>query len=158
MQKWDLVIAHPPCTYLSNAGACRLYPKKGELDMSRYAEGLNGKLFFMAFYYYGYFGCGKICIENPVPSGVFNMPKRDQIIQPWQFGHPYTKKTCLWLFGLPPLMPTEIMEERRPYICGNSEIWKRQAAEGEVFGKEKDPKYRSRSFEGVARAMATQWG
>ena len=73
--RWDFIIAHPPCTYLSNAGACRLYPHKGELDKDRYIQGLKAKEFFMAFWWYGFLGCGPIVIENPVPSSVFNLPR-----------------------------------------------------------------------------------
>lgn len=156
--KWDLVIAHPPCTYLSNAGACRLYPKKGELDLHRFIDGLKGKLFFMWFYIYGYLGCGKICIENPVPSKVFELPEKTQVIQPYEYGHPYTKKTYLWLFGLKPLKPTNIVTPKGGYVCGNAEIWKRQAAQGEVIGKEKSARHRSKFFSGIAEAMADQWG
>lgn len=155
VDKWDLIIAHPPCTYLSNAGACRLYPKKGQLDAARYAKGLKAKEFFMRFYNAN---CEKICIENPIPSKVFKLPEKTQVIQPYEYGHPYTKKTYLWLKGLPKLKPTNIVEERHPYVCGNSEIWKKQAALGKVWGKEKSAKHRSKTFEGIAKAMAEQWG
>lgn len=89
---WDLIIAHPPCTYLSNAGACRLYPRKGQLDQERYTRGLRAKTFFMEIYQTC---CEHICIENPVPSKVYELPKYTQIIQPYEYGHPYSKKTCL---------------------------------------------------------------
>lgn len=156
-QKWDLVIAHPPCTYLSNAGACRLYPRTGEIDKDRYIKGLKGKEFFMAFWWYGKNG-GRIAIENPIPSKVFELPEKSQVIQPYEYGDPYTKKTYLWLFNLPELQPTNIVEERRPYVCGNAEIWKKQAANGVVYGKEKSAKHRSKTFPGIAKAMAEQWG
>jgi hypothetical protein len=93
-QKWDAIIAFPPCTYLSNAGACRLYPQKGVLNEERYKKGLEAKEFFMQFLNAD---CPRIAVENPVSSTVFNMPKHTQEIQPYQFGHPYTKKTRLWL-------------------------------------------------------------
>ena len=92
--KWDLIIAHPPCTYLSNAGACRLYPKKGQLDHERYKKGLQAKAFFMKLYNAD---CEHICVENPIPSKVFEMPPYTQTIQPYEYGHPYSKKTCLWI-------------------------------------------------------------
>jgi len=88
-EKWDMIIAFPPCTYLSNAGACRLYPTKGNLDMDRYREGLKAKEFFMAFYNAD---CERIAIENPVSSRVFEMPQHTQEIQPWEHGHPFSKK------------------------------------------------------------------
>lgn len=152
--RWDLIGAHPPCTYLSNAGACRLYPHKGEINIDRYNKGMEGKSFFMKFYNAN---CDKIYVENPVPSKVFNLPPYTQIIQPYEFGHPYTKKTCLWLKGLPALQPTEIVEPIGSYVCGNSKQWKEMAANGEVIGKEKSVKHRSKTFTGVARAMADQW-
>ena len=155
--KWDLLIAHPPCTYLSNAGACRLYPHKGQLDQERYQKGLEGKEFFMKFYSAD---CDKICIENPVPSKIFNLPEKTQVIQPYEFGHPYTKKTYLWLKGLEKLQPTQVIDKSltHPYVCGNAEIWKKQAANGVVYGKEKSARHRSKTFPGIAKAMAEQWG
>lgn len=153
--QWDMIIAHPPCTYLSNAGACRLYPKAGQIDVERLKKGIMAKDFFMAFWYAH---CDRICIENPIPSSVFCMPQKTQVIQPYEFGHPYTKKTYLWLKGLSPLIPTEIVVPKGGYVCGNAEIWKRQAANGEVIGKEKSPKHRSKTFPGIAKAMAEQWG
>lgn len=153
--KWDIIIAHPPCTYLSNAGACRLYPKKGILNLERYQKGLQAKTFFVQFLNAD---CEHIAVENPIPSRVFEMPPYTQIIQPYEYGHPFTKKTCLWLKGLPKLTPTNIVTPKGGYVCGNSEIWKRQAANGEVIGKEKSPKHRSKTFEGIAAAMAEQWG
>lgn len=152
---WDLIIAHPPCTYMSNAGACRMYPKKGKIDPKRFEKAMEAKSFFMAFYNAN---CPRIAIENPVPMRVVGLPEKTQAIQPYQFGHPYTKKTYLWLKGLPPLEPTDIVEPVGTYICGNAEIWKKQAARGKVYGKEKSAKHRSKTFPGIARAMAEQWG
>ena len=153
--KWDLIIAHPPCTYLSNAGACRMYPRKGQIDQERFAKAMQAKEFFMKFYNAD---CKRICIENPVPLLVVELPEKTQMIQPYQFGHPYTKKTYLWLKGLPALEPTNIVDPVGPYVCGNAEIWKKQAAKGTVYGKEKSAKHRSLTFQGIARAMAEQWG
>jgi len=153
--EWDLIIAHPPCTYLSNAGACRLYPKAGELDMDRFRKGLAAKEFFLEIYNAN---CKRIAIENPIPSSVYSLPPYSQIIEPYEHGDPYTKKTCLWLKGLPELVPTNIVKPIGPYVCGNAEIWKRQAANGVVIGKEKSQKHRSKTFPGIARAMAEQWG
>lgn len=101
--------------------------------------------------------CEHIAVENPIPSGIYRISDYTQIIQPYEFGHPYTKKTCLWLRGLPLLYPTNIVAPKGPYICGSAEVWKKQAAKGEVIGKEKNAKYRSKTFEGIARAMAEQW-
>lgn len=143
--KWDLLIAHPPCTYLSNAGARFLYPK-GILNQDRLELGLAAKEFFMAFYNAD---CEKICIENPTPSRVYELPKCTQVIQPWMFGHPVQKRTCLWIKGLSPLNSTEIMEERQSSkVPGN---WFNQG------GKERQ-KNRAKTFPGIAKAMAEQWG
>lgn len=152
--KWDILIAHPPCTYLSNAGACRLYPKKGVLDQERYNKGLEGKEFFMRFLNAD---CDHICVENPIPSKIFGLPQYSQIIQPYEYGHPYTKRTCLWLKGLPCLVPTDIVVPVGPYVCGNGDNWKRQAENGIVYGKEKSAKHRSKTFYGVGDAMAKQF-
>lgn len=150
---WDLLIAHPPCTYLSNAGACRLYPRKGQLDEARYRRGLEAKDFFMAFLDAN---IPRVAVENPVSSRVFDMPKCTQEIQPWQFGHPYTKKTRLWLRGLPPLTPTNIVLPTEPYVpsgTGRKDKSKYGAAR-----RGKDAAERSKTFPGIAEAMAEQWG
>ena len=144
-ENWDLIIAHPPCTYLSNAGARFLYPK-GVLNRERYEKGLKAKDFFMKLYNAP---CPKICVENPVSSKIYNMPKYTQEIQPYEFGHPFKKKTRLWLKGLEPLKPTNIVEvSESTKIAGN---WFNKG------GKERQ-KNRSKTFEGIARAMAEQWG
>ena len=153
--KWDMIIAFPPCTYMTNAGACRMYPKKGVIDEERFKKAMQAKEFFMAFYNAD---CERISIENPVPLSVIGLPEKTQVIQPYEFGHPYTKKTYLWLKGLPKLKPTNIVKPLGPYVCGNSEIWKKQAAKGKVYGKEKSAKHRSKTFPGIAKAMAEQWG
>lgn len=153
--KWDLIIAHPPCTYISNAGACRLYPQKGQLDKERYKKGLQAKDFFMKLYNAD---CEHICVENPIPSKVFEMPPYTQIIQPYEYGHPFSKKTCLWLKSLPPLKPTNILAEHKPYIsCGTSKNKGNKDKAG-VSRAGGSAKIRSKTFEGIAAAMAEQWG
>lgn len=87
--KWDMIVAFPPCTYMSNAGACRMFPRKGEIDPERFAKAMEAKAFFMAFYTAD---CERISIENPVPLRVVGLPEKTQSIQPYEFGHPYTKK------------------------------------------------------------------
>lgn len=124
IKKWDIIIAFPPCTYLSNAGACRLYPQKGVLDLQRYEKGLKAKEFFMQFYNAN---CSKIAIENPVSSKIFMLPDYTQEIQPFQFGHPYTKKTRLWLKGLPMLVPTNIVKPISPFIPSNTSRKKKKS-------------------------------
>jgi hypothetical protein len=152
-QKWDMIIAFPPCTYLSNAGACRLYPQKGVLNVERYRKGLEAKEFFMQFLNAD---CPRIAVENPVSSTVFNMPEHTQEIQPYMFGHPYTKKTRLWLRGIPLLMPTDIVEPIGPY-CPSGTSRKDKAKYGAAKRGE-DAKNRAKTFQGVAAAMAAQWG
>ena len=96
---WDLLIAFPPCTYLTNAGSVRLRVK-GEINKERMAKAVEAKAFFMKFLEAD---CQKICVENPTPGKIHQLPQYTQAIQPWWFGHPYTKRTCLWLKNLPPL-------------------------------------------------------
>jgi hypothetical protein len=113
---WDMMIAHPPCTYLSNAGAVFLYPK-GCLNHNRLAKGMEAKLLFMKLWNAD---ISKIAIENPVPSTVYELPQYSQTIQPYQFGHQLQKKTCLWLKNLPLLVPTNIVENAQSTkIAGN---------------------------------------
>lgn len=141
--KWDLIIAHPPCTYISNAGARFLYQGgDGILNEQRLRKGIEATHFFLRFLYAD---CERIAVENPVPSTVYCLPKYDQIIQPWMFGHPVQKKTCLWLKGLSPLLPTEICEERQSSkVAGN---WFNRG------GKDRQ-KNRAKTFPGIAKAMA----
>ena len=144
-EEWDLIIAHPPCTYLSNAGARHLYPH-GLLNMERYEKGLEAKEFFMKFLNCK---CKKVCVENPLPSKIFRLPDYSQIIQPYEFGHPYKKKTLLWLKNLPPLKPTCIVEcPQSTKVAGN---W------FNTGGKDRQ-KNRAKTFSGIAKAMAEQWG
>lgn len=157
-KEWDMIIAFPPCTYLSNAGACRLYPHKGQLDIDRYNKGLRAKDFFMEFYNAN---CERIAIENPISSKIFNMPLHTQEIQPYQFDilgvHPYTKKTRLWLKGLPVLLPTTPYNKPiANYVpAGTSRKIKTK------YGAAKrgnDSVNRSKTFIGIAMAMSEQWG
>ena len=143
--KWDLLIAHPPCTYLSNAGARFLYPK-GVLNMERYEKGVEAKEFFMKFLNCN---CEKVCVENPLPSKIFGLPDYSQIIQPYEFGHPYKKKTLLWLKNLPYLKPTCVVEcQQSTKVPGN---W------FNAGGKDRQ-RNRAKTFHGIAKAMAEQWG
>ena len=151
-QHWDMIIAFPPCTYLSNAGARHLF-KGGELQQERYKKGLLGKDFFMAIWNAD---CEKIAIENPTPSRVFELPKKTQVIQPFQFGHPYTKRTQLWLRGLPHLTPTNIVEPKATWCPSGSYSHKHDNKHRGVFTTER-AKNRSKTFPGIARAMAEQW-
>lgn len=153
IDKWDLLIAHPPCTYLSNAGARHLW-KGHVLNQERYAKGLDAKNFFLKFLNAD---CPKICVENPVPSRVYELPKYTQTIQPYEYGHPYSKRTCLWLKNLPPLQPTEIVEPVGTWCPSGSYSHKHSIQHKGLFTKDR-AKNRSKTFSGIAKAMAEQWG
>lgn len=143
--EWDLLICHPPCTYLSNAGARHLW-KNHVLNQERYAKGLEAKEFFMQFINAK---CEHIVVENPTPSKVYELPPYQQTIQPYEYGHPFKKTTRLWEKGVPQLLPTNIVNQRESTkIAGN---WYNKG------GKERQ-KNRSKTFEGIAQAMAEQWG
>lgn len=131
---WDLMIAHPPCTHLAVSGARWFKHKKVEQQ-----EALEFVIKLMNA------PISKIAIENPISIISSKIRKPDQIIQPWQFGHGETKATCLWLKGLPLLIPTDIVQGRE------ARIHKMPPSENRW-------KERSRTFTGIARAMAKQWG
>ena len=149
-KRWDLIIAHPPCTYLTSAGACRLFVN-GSIDFDRYEKGLAAKYFFLKFYNAD---CDRICIENPSPLHLYNLPRYSQVIQPYMFGDKVTKRTCLWLKGLPLLSdtnnvgkPASVTYYRKDgsfhYKC-----WTQSQHSSLV---------RSKTFPGIAQAMADQF-
>ena len=142
---WDLMIGHPPCTYISNAGARFLYPK-GTLNQERLSKGLKAKEFFMLLYNAP---IKKICIENPIPSKIIGLPQYDQIIQPYYFGDMVQKKTCLWLKGLSLL--TYERQNNKPQSTKVPGNWFNKG------GKDRQ-KNRTKTFQGIADAMAEQWG
>jgi site-specific DNA-cytosine methylase len=145
---WDMMIAHPPCTYFSTAGANWLF-RGGKLNEDRWKQGLKMKQLFMDIYNCK---CPKIAIENPVSMKIWELPQYTQEIQPYQFGHPFTKKTRLWLKGLPELIPTNIVEPMARWVsCGYK--GKTDNAVCKTFSNK-----RSRTFQGIADAMAEQWG
>lgn len=116
--KWDMIIAHPPCTYLTNAGAVRMRVN-GEIVQERYEKAMLAKEFFMKFINAD---CERIAVENPTPMKIVGLPPYTQAIQPYQFGHPYSKRTCLWLKGLPQLRPTEIIAHHEPFVNGGAKM------------------------------------
>lgn len=144
---WDMMIAHPPCTYLSNAGARFLYQGgEGVLNLERFKIGEESAKFFRKLLEAP---IKKICVENPVQSTIYKLPRYTQIIQPYYFGHPVQKKTCLWLKNLPLLKPTKMMEKpQSTKVAGN---WFNKG------GKERQMN-RAKTFQGIAEAMAEQWG
>ena len=141
--KWDLIIAHPPCTYLTSSSASRLYDKNHLIkDCARYMDGIDAAAFFMDILTAD---CPRIAIENPTPLKCFRLPKYTQIIEPYMFGDPWHKRTCLWLKGLSPLEPTNIVTPKGFWVGNNSK------------GGHRDQKLRSKTFDGIARAMVSQW-
>ena len=160
--KWDLIIAHPPCTYLTVA-ANKLYniEKYGEKAVKRLEDREKAIEFFMAFVNAD---CERKAIENPIGVISTRYRKPDQIIQPYQFGHPVRKSTCLWLYNLPKLNPTNIVDFECIHSNGKSggysgPSWIVKDENGKILSY-KDPrvaKARSKTYEGVAKAMASQW-
>ena len=150
---WDLLIAHPPCTYLSKASARWLYTSPGVIDKDRYAKGLEAKAFFMEMLNAP---IPRIAVENPTPLRAFELPKHSQVVQPYEYGHPYSKRTLLWLKGLPELQPTDVLDEYGVYLPSNTGGARR--GEKSTYTKVMTNKDRSRTFRGIAAAMAQQWG
>jgi site-specific DNA-cytosine methylase len=141
--QWDLLIAHPPCTHLAVSGARYFKDKIKEQE-----EALEFVRLLMEA------NISKICIENPISVISSKIRKPDQIIQPWMFGHPESKKTCLWLKGLPLLESTNILP------LPESGYWSNQTRSGQnkLTPSPTRWKDRSRTYEGIANAMANQWG
>jgi len=160
-QDWDLMIAHPPCTYLSVSGARHLYNKDKTPNIERYknqAEALNFVQRLMDL------DIPRIAIENPISVISSHIRKPDQIIQPYWFGDSASKSTCLWLKNLPKLIPTNMVDkgEFKDWIDKKSGKVKRQALwYYEALQQAKTPEerrtLRSKTFKGIAEAMATQW-
>jgi len=151
---WDIIIAHPPCTDLAVSGA-RHFAEK--IKDGRQQKSID---FFMLF---TKTNCKKVCIENPVSIMSSKYRKPDQYIQPYQFGHPISKKTCLWLTGLPKLKPTNIVDpnatDEYGFSIGGALRYARDE-NGKILSWN-DPRTaiaRSKTFWGIARAMAEQWG
>ena len=156
---WDIIIAHPPCTYLTVTGNAWFdVSKYGDRAKKRFKERYKAIVFFM---YFALADCPRICIENPVGIMGSAWHSADQIIQPWQFGHPTVKKTCLWLKGLPPLKATNIVEVDKSdvyeYVAKNGHIKHDSRNRSRCSVKDRSC-HRSKTFQGVADAMADQWG
>lgn len=151
--KWDLLIAHPPCTYLSKAGGSRLRVK-GVIQSDRYQKGIDAKNFFMAVYNAP---VDRVAVENPIPLKIFELPPYTQIIQPFMFGHEFYKTTCLWLKRLPALFSTDLVIPTGKWVnCTDH----RKIKSADAWAKSgfKSPKMRAKTFPGIAAAMAQQWG
>jgi len=146
---WDLMVAHPPCTYLSVSGMH--WTHRGLRDPQLTEDALAFVRLLLEA------PVPRIALENPVSIINSRVRKPDQIVQPWQFGHDASKKTCLWLKGLPLLQPTQIIE---PRIINGRKRWGNQTNSGQNrLGPSDDRwKIRSATFPGIAQAMADQWG
>lgn len=161
--KWDLIIAHPPCTYLTvSANNWYDLQKYGDKAKQRYKDRYAAIVFFMEM---ALANCDRVAVENPI--GIMNTAYRkpDQIIQPYMFDHPYAKSTCLWLKGLPPLEATSIVEPERLHSKGKSggysgAAWYVRDENGKIlaWNDPRTAKERSKTFPGIAKAMADQWG
>jgi hypothetical protein len=162
-EHWDMIIAFPPCTYLTNAGTRHysLRINSEEKVQARLQKRQEAADFFMLF---ALAECERVAIENPVGymNGAYR--KADQVIHPYYFGDNAKKRTCLWLKGLPHLVPTDMLPEPEPlYLCSGSKcngkkIGWCEGIKGTTGGQEGRAKARSKTWPGIAKAMAEQWG
>jgi hypothetical protein len=146
---WDMIIAFPPCTHLAVSGAAWFEQKRKD---GRQQEGID---FFMLF---ANCDCPRVAIENPVGIMSRLYRKPDQIIQPWQFGDEAQKSTCLWLKGLPKLEPTKIVGKGEQTTYASGKTMATWYADAFRLPPAERAKARSKTFPGIADAMATQWG
>lgn len=156
--QWDMMIAHPPCTYLTAASAIRLFnPDHSIKDPERERKGWQAKEFFLKILNSE---VGKIAVENPVPLKRFELPAYSQIIEPYMFGDPWKKRTCLWIKGLQNLKPTNIVEPLGLWVGATSgrKNGTGRVKSGYILKSNRDQKTRSKTFPGIAQAMAEQWG
>lgn len=153
--KWDMVIAFPPCTYLTVTGNRWFNIEKyGDKARKRHIDRKNAVSFFMAI---ANSDCSRIAIENPVGVMSSLWRKPDQIINPYQFGDAFEKKTCLWLKGLPKLKPTNIVKPPPRTVYKSGKTMPAWYADAVKLPKDERSKIRSKTFPGVAKAMAEQW-
>ncbi|MDD3253091.1 MAG: DNA cytosine methyltransferase [Lachnospiraceae bacterium] len=152
---WDMIIAFPPCTYLTAAGAVRLFNHDGSIkDHERWEKGKKAAEFFKAFLFTD---CERVAIENPTMLKIFGLPKYTQAVEPYMFGDPWKKRTCLWLKGLPPLLPTYWVEPKELWVGSTSANRDPQIYTKYKLKSSRDPKVRAKTFPGIAKAMAEQW-
>ena len=156
VDNWDMIIAFPPCTYLTITGNRWFNIEKyGEKAIQRHKDREDAIKFFMAF---ANAKCERIAIENPIGVMSRMWRKADQIIQPFEFGHPMRKATCLWLKGVPKLTPTEIVEPEVYYYTAKNGKTKSDSRWRSQCKTSDRAKHRSKTPVGVAKAMAEQWG
>lgn len=156
--KWDMLIAHPPCTYLTASSAVCLFNHDHTVkDWARERRGWEAKKFFLAMLESG---VDRVAVENPVPLRYFKLPEYSQIIEPYMFGDPWRKRTCLWLRGLPPLEATNVVEPLGLWVGSSSSRREatRKVQSRYTLASHRDSKTRAKTFPGIAAAMAEQWG
>ena len=154
-EKWDMIISFPPCTYLTVTGNRWFNVERyGEKAIKRLKDREEAIKFFMLFVNAD---CDRIAIENPVGIMSSKYKKPNQIINPWQFGEPFEKKTCLWLKGLPELKPTKIVDIPPRKVFDSGKTMPEWYAELWNLPKEDRARLRSKTFPGIAKAMAEQW-
>jgi hypothetical protein len=158
-ERWDMIIAHPPCTFLTNTGNAWFFDPKTKTEPhpkypNRRLDQQDAVKFFLEF---PKANSPKICIENPIGYMNTHYRKPDQIVHPNWFGHDASKATCLWLFGLPNLLPTNIVEVTKTQTSTGKKYDQWYWDTSKLKGKERS-KIRSKTFQGVADAMANQWG
>jgi hypothetical protein len=152
-ENWDMIVAFPPCTYLTCTGNKWFNPKYADRFPTRQQDRADAIDFFMKF---ANAHCPRIAIENPVGVMSTKYRKPDQIIQPYFFGHDQKKTTCLWLKGLPKLLPTNIVEPRLHKIA-NGKFEPQWHMDTMHFPAAERSRARSKTYPGIAHAMATQW-
>lgn len=148
-QKWDMIIAFPPCTHLAVSGAAWFAKKRAD---GRQKQGID---FFMLF---ANADCHRIAIENPVGIMSSEWRKPDQVIQPYEYGDPFSKKTCLWLKNLPLLVPTNIVDKGEQVKYESGKSMPKWYADAFKLPPKERAAMRSKTFHGIALAMAEQWG
>ena len=154
-EPWDIIIAHPPCTYLTVTGNRWFNVERyGKAAIRREREREQAVAFFMAF---TEARCQHVAIENPVGVMSTLWRKPDQIVHPWMFGDPYEKKTCLWLKGLPMLIPTDIVEPLPRVKFASGKTMPKWYADAWHLPPAERARLRSKTFDGIAIAMAQQW-
>lgn len=153
---WDMMVAHPPCTYLANSGVQHMWngrKKENGKNLERWQNMKEGREFLLALLNAN---IPRIAVENPLPHSYAELPKYTQIVQPYFFGEEASKRTCLWLKNLPPLKATNMVDKGERYFDKNG---KSNGSKWYQLPPGKDRwKHRSTTFQGIANAMAEQWG
>ena len=152
---WDMMIAHPPCTYLTVTGNKWFKPEYKDRFPTREQDRKDGIAFFMALMNAN---IPKIAVENPIGIMSTHFRKPDQIIQPWQFGHEASKSTCLWLKGLPLLTHTNVVDKGEFVTYKSGKRMTKWYADAASLSPKERAKVRNTTFQGIADAMADQWG